>query len=90
MDPDRHRRRGRPSELTEGLEDAAAGLVDVLRLGPVGDALRQPLLPVLVAGLTAVAPAPAIALGHAHADVDGVVTCRERGGVLTQNRRMNS
>lgn len=61
--------------LTERLEDAAAGLVVVFHIGLVGGVLGGFLLPVLVAGPPAMAPASPVALGHVYADVDGVVTC---------------
>lgn len=75
---------GRSVTLTEGLEDAVAGLVVVLRVRPVGGVLRRTLLPLLVARPPAVAPPTPVALGHVHTDVNGVVTCqrghREREG----------
>lgn len=75
---------GRSVALTEGLEDAVAGLVVVLRVRPVGGVFRQTLLTLLVARPPAVAPPTAVALGHVHTDVNGVVTCqrghREREG----------
>lgn len=70
-----------PSELTERFEDAVAGLVVIFCFPLVRRVLRQPLLPVLVAGSSTVAPAPAIALGHTDADVNGVVTCKETEGL---------
>lgn len=65
-----------PSELTERFEDAVAGLVVVFCVRLVKGILRQLLLSVLVAGFPAVTPPTSIALGHMHADVNGVVTCK--------------
>ena len=62
--------------LTERFEDAAARLVVVFRVGLVGGVLGRFLLPVLVAGPPAMASPPPVALGHVHADVDGMVTCK--------------
>lgn len=63
--------------LTEGLEDAVAGLVVVLRVRPVRGVLRRALLPLLVSRTPAVAPPTPVALGHMHTNVNGVVTCME-------------
>lgn len=72
--------------LTEGLEDARAGLVVVLRVRPVGGVLRRTLLPLLVARPPAVAPPTPVALGHVHTDVNGVVTC-QRGQTERKRER---
>lgn len=67
--------------LTERFEDAVAGLIVGFCVRLVGGRLRRrhPLLPLLVAGPPAVTSPSSIALGHPHADVDGVVTYGDTG-----------
>lgn len=64
-----------PSELTERFEDAVAGLIVIFCVRLVRGVLRQLLLSVLVAGSPTMTPPTPIALGHMHANVNGVVTC---------------
>lgn len=76
--------------LTEGLEDAIAGLVVVLRVRPVRGVLCRTLLPLLVSRTPAVAPPTPVALGHMHTNVNGVVTCRRRAERERDKAQSNS
>lgn len=76
--------------LTEGLEDAVAGLVVVLRVRPVRGVLCRTLLPLLVSWTPAVAPPTPVALGHMHTNVNGVVTCWREGTERKRETQSNS